>query len=325
MPRFRIPTNATIHAAHNFMDANRFFQDGDDAVLEFNPRWVHTEPIALAMAASWGGWCRRRGIPLRVENLGPTADYAARMRLFEHLQIDYNPGRREHEEAGRFVPLSNIRTPRDISALIADLSALLHLDHDPESLAALQYCTSELLRNVIEHSQSPEGAYACAHNYAGSGTHRVSLAVADCGMGIMRHLGRAYPEVVNDPMQALRLAMQPGITGALAGPYGPPENAGAGLFVTRSIAKGTGGYFFLLSGTAAYRLFRAPEALGEAPPSVDPFTDRSNQWLFDTPWEGTVVTLEIRTERIFQFQDFFSWIRDQMPRRVAPRRPVRFT
>jgi len=183
VPRFSVPTNASIHAAHNFIASNRFFTDGGDAVLEFNPQWVHVEPVALAMAAAWGGWCRRRGIPIRVENLGRTADYAARMRLFEHLDVPYDPGHHVHEEAGRFVPLANVRTPADVTSFIADLSALLHLDNDPQSLVALQYCTSEMLRNVLEHSQSPEGAYACAHNYSESGMHRVTLAVADCGMG----------------------------------------------------------------------------------------------------------------------------------------------
>lgn len=325
MPRFILPTNATIHAARNFITSSDFFADDHQALLTFEPNWVHVEPIGLAMAAAWGGWCRRRGMPVRVENLGRTADYAARMRLFEHLGIEYDPGHHEHEEAGRFVPLANVRTPSDVTSFIADLSALLHLDDDPESLAALQYCTSELLRNVLEHSQSPEGAFACAHNYSESGTHRVTLAVADCGMGVMRHLGRAYPEVRDNPLLALRLAMQPGVTGAAAGPYGSPDNAGAGLFVTRSIAKGTGGYFLIHSGRAAYRLYRTREQLDEHAPSLDPFTDRSNQWEFETGWEGTVVSLEIRTEHIPQFQDFFSWIRDQMPRRIPARRPVRFT
>lgn len=325
MPRFIVPTNATIHAAHNFLEANRFFGDADEAVLVLDPGWVHMEPIALAMAAAWGSWCRRRNIAVRVENLGRTADYAARMRLFEHLAVPYDPGRTEHEEAGRFVPLTNVRTPKDIGGLIADLSALLHLDDDPESLAALQYCSSELLRNVLEHSTSPEGAFVCAHNFTGDGPHRVTLAVADCGMGITRHLSGVYPEVAGNDTQAIRLAMQPGVTGAPAGPYGAPENAGAGLYVTRSIAKGTGGYFLLVSGRAAYRLLRSPEPLGGVPPSTDPFADRSNRWLLTSAWEGTVVSLEIRTERILEFQDFFSWIRANAPPRVGPRRPVRFT
>jgi len=144
-------------------------------------------------------------------------------------------------------------------------------------------------------------------------------------MGIMCHLGRVYQQARDNPLLALQLAMQPGITGAEAGPYGAPDNAGAGLFVTRSIAKGTGGYFLLLSGRACYRLYRSTQALVEAPLSPDPFADRSDKWEFDAPWEGTVVSLEIRTEQIIQFQDFFASIRDQIPRHVPARRPVRFT
>lgn len=134
---------------------------------------------------------------------------------------------------------------------------MLHLQDDTDSLAAVQYCISELLRNVLEHSNSPDGAFVTAHRFAKKGPHRVTIAVADCGQGIAAHLSSAHPEAAADDVIALGLAMQPGITGARPGMYGTPENAGAGLFITRCIAKGTGGYFLLASGRAAYRLRRS--------------------------------------------------------------------
>src|SRR5438552_4034725 len=150
-------------------------------------RWMHIEPFALAMAAAWGARCRRQGLPITLKNLTPRAKYAARMKLFEALGIDPKFEITEHEEAGRFLPIRNVSTPAEIRGVIGDVSALLHLDNAPETLAAVQYCVSELMRNVLEHSNSPEGGFVCAHNFTSGANRRVSIAIADCGQGIASH------------------------------------------------------------------------------------------------------------------------------------------
>lgn len=328
MPRFVVPANANLHCAKSFIDAERraFENKSKTAVLEFHPRWVHVEPIALSMIAAWGVWCRRNGYSVRAENLGKQVAYAARMKVFQHLGIDFDPGVTEHEEAGRFLPVTQVRRQEEATAVMANLSAILHLENDPESLAAVQYCISELLRNVLEHSGSPDGAFVTAHRFIERGTHRVTIAVADCGQGIAAHLGKARPEVANDDDLALGLAMQPGVTGAQRGRYGTPENAGAGLFITRCIAKGTGGYFLLLSGDAAYRLRRARPSDDMTALYADPYDDeRGDRWSFDRPWQGTVAAVEIRTETIADYDNFFQWIFKQIPSRKAITREIRFT
>jgi anti-sigma regulatory factor (Ser/Thr protein kinase) len=326
MPRFNVPTNANIHATKAFLTGNDFFNaKQDSAILALHPIWMYLEPVALAMVAAWGAWCKRQGYNVEPENLTKAGDYAARMKLFEHLGIAYNPHMVEHEEIGRFLPLRNVVNRQDVTAVIADVSALLHLDHDPESLAAVQHCMSELLRNVLEHSGSPEGAFVCAHNYSDTEPHRVTIAVADCGRGIADHLGHRYPQIRDSDLAALRYAMQPGVTGAMPGVYGTPDNAGAGLFITRGIAKGTGGYFEIISGKAAYRLRRARNPEEQLVLHTDPFDDRSDKWEFEHAWQGTVVTLEVRTDMIAEKDGFFSWIQDHIPDRVSAKRKIRFT
>lgn len=203
---------------------------------------------------------------------------------------------------------------------------MLHLQNDVDSLAAIRHCISELLRNVLEHSGSPDGAFVCAQRYTGT-TERVTVAVADCGQGIRSHLSTAYPSVKNDDQQVLRLALQPGVTGAKRGPYGTSENAGAGLYITRSMAKGTGGYFFALSGSAAYRIKRArqkDDQIALFPDALD--EPRMDIWaLSDSWWHGTVVSVEIRTDRIGDFDGYMDWIRRQMPRRTSAAGRIRFT
>lgn len=261
---------------------------------------------------------------IRVEN-GRQANYAARMKLFECLGISHLTSFTAHEEAGRFLPLTQVSKSSQVSAVIGNISALLHLNDDPESLSAVQYCVSELLRNVIEHSGSPDGAFVCAHRYANS-PHRVTIAVADCGQGIAQHLGRAHSEAKASDIVALGLAMRPGITGAQAGPYGAPDNAGAGLFITRSIAKGCGGYFFLYSGNAAYRLRRAPTDDDMVKLFPDPFDEpKHDAWTFDSSWPGTVVSVEIRTDKIADYDGFFRWIFSMIPGRSTRKEMIRFT
>ncbi len=274
------------------------------------------EPIGLAMIASWGSWWRRQGKSIDAKNLSGHMRYAARMHLFDHLAIDYHPPQVEHEEAGRFLPIRQVAGQRDIGPVIGDISALLHLEDEPESLAAVQYCVSELLRNVLEHSGSAEGAFVCAHRYIAKGTPRVSIAVADCGRGIPDHLGAVNPEALQSDEIALGLSMRPGVTGAQPGPYGTTDNAGAGLFITRCIAKGTGGYFCLVSGRAGFRQRRSLSANDEVKLFVDPYEDpRHDKFLLAPGWRGTAVGLEIRTDKIADYDGFFQWIFRQIPSR----------
>ena len=317
MAHLVVPNSATLHLIRRFLDQRELFVDAPGpVVLEFHPQWAHMEPVALAAIAAWGAWWRSQGKTIEVRNLSNHTRYAARMHLFEHLGVNYNPEQVEHEEAGRFLPIRQISAREGVGPVIGDISALLHLDDDPESLAAVQYCVSELLRNVLEHSGSPNGAFVCAHRYTTGAPHRVSIAVADCGQGIATHLGGVHPEALASDSVALGLAMRPGVTGARPGPYGTADNAGAGLFITRCIAKGTGGYFALASGHAGFRQRRSKKANDEIRLFVDPYDDpRHDKFEFAEGWHGTVVGLEIRTEKIADYDGFFQWIFKQIPSR----------
>ncbi len=326
MPQLIIPNDATIHTLKNFLSINSPFSDMEKpATLTMHPTWAYMDPMALAMSAAWGGWCQRNGNRINAENIGKHANYAARMHLFRHLGIAHNPILDEHEEAGRFLPLTQVKNRNDLTGVIAGVSALLHLDQEPAGLAAVQYCVSELLRNVLEHSGSPEGAYVCAQRYV-KNPNRVTIAVADCGAGIPEHLGQAYPEARTDSTKALSLAMRPGITGAQRGMYGTPENAGAGLFITRAIAKATGGYFVLLSDNAAFRLRRSIPRDTQMTLFWDALEDpRHDLWKLNAVWQGTVAAVEIITEKIPDFPGFFKWILNQMPSRKKTTGKIKFT
>lgn len=141
MAEFIVSTNATLHAARSFLSASNYFDLADPiAELVLNPKWMHGEPFAIAMIAAWAGWCAQHNLPITVQNLSRSADYFWRMKLFDYLPgVFYAPPRIEHEEAGRFMPIKQVQNAAQARAVIADISALLHLTDNPEGLAAVQY------------------------------------------------------------------------------------------------------------------------------------------------------------------------------------------
>lgn len=327
MPTLQIPNNASIHTFKNFLEMNAPFSDhANPAVFRLHENWAHMDPMALAMSAAWGGWCRRNGLRIEVENIdGKHVNYAARMKLFQHLEVSCDASLTEHEESGRFMPLACVKTSYELEAVIANVSALLHLDTELDGLAAVRYCVSELIRNVLEHSGSPEGAYVCAQRYDDKEPRRVSIAVADCGQGISEHLGNSYPEARTSSLFALNLAMKPGVTGAQRGIYGTPDNAGAGLFITRAIAKATGGYFVLISGDAAFRLKRRLHDKDQVVYHDAFHEPRHDLLTLHDRWQGTVAAVEIATEKIPSFTAFFQSIRKQLPARKTAAGKLKFT
>ena len=321
MPReIHIPNEASFHLFRHFLTLNEFFPaDADSFNLNFHPRFVYLQPFALAMLAAWATHWRDRGVPVRCENFASAGiDYAWRMGLFEHLGVPYRPERAEHEEAGRFIPLRTLRSGEDLARFLNDVAPLLHR---PEHIQAVQYCLSETIRNVLEHAGGAP-AFACAQFYQDA--QRVSIGVADCGVGVLASLQRAHG-MANDA-EAIVGALTPGITGVVGGMYGPPDNAGVGLFFTKSIAKASHQYFGIYSGNAAFRLRRV-RSHEQFLLYANPRQDRHDLYDGLPVWHGTVVAVDIGVRQIRSFESTMTAIRNAItPQRPGERRPrVRFS
>jgi hypothetical protein len=257
------------------------------------------QPWVISMLAAWARFAVRHGIPVvGVEN-AHTAGYAWRFGLLDFVDGWYfpEPPVIEHEESGRFVPLKRIRTAADITALIADIAPLLHLSSEPQQVLAVQYVMSEMVRNVLEHSQSPEGAFVCAQLYPGQRSERayVSIGIADCGVGIRRTLARNYTDLKSDS-DGLLTAIRLGTSGAA---HASADNAGGGLYFTRRLSDATRGYFGLASGDALFRTSLARER-----PADDRLVKRISRY------PGTVVSVEIGLQQPIDFEDFMAETRE---------------
>ncbi len=261
-------------------------------------------PAALAMVACAGQLAQSRGVSTRgsVPAIAPVR-YLMRMGLFDYVELESPLQVNEHEEAGRFVPLTNIRSSGDLRSALADLIPLLHA---PPSVAdPIRYVFSEMVRNVLEHSGSPVGAFVCAQYYKNS--DRIAVGIADGGVGILRSMQRSH--AVNTSKDAILQALRPGISGVTHRIGGNERNAGAGLFFTKSIAALARKYFVAYSGDAMFKLLPGPS---DRRPTLnsDPTLDYHRIETGLPVWSGTVIGIDMSVEEGVEFADLLSQIRE---------------
>lgn len=298
--------------------------DPRSLTVDFHPRWVSVHPAVLALTACAGILVRQNGGSVRADAPGVRSlPYLIRMGLFEFLGVD--PGRQitEHESAGRFVPLTQIRNNAELKTTITELVPLLHAP--PEVAAPIKYVFSEMVRNVLEHSDSPVGAVVCAQYFRKS--NRISIGIADAGIGVRGSMSRFHPVV--DARNAVELALRPGISGATPKIGGNEFNAGAGLFFTKSIAALSRNYFLIYSGNAAFKLMKTRES-DTLMLNADPQFDRHRFMTGIPTWPGTIVGIDINVQEGQNFADLLDKIRsaysiDVKAKKKACYKRARFT
>ncbi len=300
--KIHLPNSANLQNLQGFL---KRWSPEDQTRLDFSmdPRWVAVHPVVLAMAACLSAIVRyRNGVVEGKAEQIRSLPYLIRMDLFEHLGIPPGQAIDEHEAAGRFIPLTQIRTPEDLRRAITDLIPLLHAR--PGEADPIRYVFSELARNALEHSGSPVGAFICAQYYRE--TERISIGIADAGIGIRQSIAKSHHAPT--ARDAIALALQPGITGATARVGGTAENAGAGLFFVKSIAALSRNFFVIYSEDSMFKLLKGNQ---KKPVYlyVDPLHD--NHRVEDTLpwWEGTVVGIDISIRPGQQFAALLEAIR----------------
>ena len=114
----------------------------------------------------------------------------------------------------------------------------------------LQYLFSELMNNVADHSRSDVGGYAMAQYYPQKS--KVQFAVADRGVGFLANIRLTYAEIKSEA-EAIRKALEKGVTSTPARMYAQPQNAGYGLYALFKIIELTGGEFLIISNDTIVR------------------------------------------------------------------------
>jgi hypothetical protein len=221
----------------------------------------------------------------------------------------------EHESAGRFIPLTQIKDSNALSRFITEMTPLLHLE--PKHAEPIRYIVSELVRNVLEHASAKNGAILCAQYHKKSNTIRVGIA--DTGVGIEKTIGASH--FVKGDLEAIRLALTPGITGTTKREGGTEYNAGAGLFFIKSIASVNGDFFVIYSGNAMYKLLKRK---GQIRLHADSLRDRHSTDSHLPYWRGTVVGIDISLDATEEFSTLLDLIRATYTKAVRERRRIHF-
>src|SRR3989344_3844386 len=309
--RIHIPNSAFLGNIDPFL---RAFDTSNPNILEItaNKKWISVHPVVLAMIAALGLSLKPEQITC--EHMEATSKhYLKRMGLFDLLQIKSGIEIVEHEAAGRFIPLTQIKDSAHLTKFLTEMIPLLHLK--PDQVEPIRYIMSELTINVFEHARTDIGAILCAQYYKKSNTIRIGIV--DRGIGIKSSIGAVY-RVTND-LQAIQLALTPGVTGTTDRIGGTEFNAGAGLFFIKSIAKVNRDFFVIYSGSGLYKLLRESSSKRIRLQS-NPFKDKHSK-NEDLPyWQGTVVGVDINLDNREEFSLLLELIRDTYSKSVRERK-----
>ena len=309
--KIHIPNSAFLGNIDPFL---RTFDTSDPEVLEItaNKQWISIHPIVLSMVAALGLSLKPKNI--QCEHLeARSKHYLKRMGLFDLLNIDSGIEITEHEPAGRFIPLKQIDNSENLTDFITEVIPLLHLE--PNQVEPIRYILSELMRNVFEHAESSVGAILCAQYYKKSNTIRIGIV--DRGVGIMKTISASH-RVLND-IEAIKLALTPGITGTTRRIGGTDYNAGAGLFFIKSIAAVNKDFFVIYSGKAMYKLLKA-DSKKQIRLHSDPSKDKHSEGDDFANWQGTVIGVDIKLDDREEFSTLLGLINQTYSQSVRERR-----
>ncbi len=281
-----------------------------------NEKWISVHPIVLSMIAALGLTVKPEQI--RCEKFeAASKHYLVRMGLFKVLQIVSAINIVEHEAAGRFIPITQIRTSDELTKFITEMIPLLHLES--EQAKTLGYIVSELVRNVLEHAEAEHGAILCAQYYKKSNSIRIGIA--DTGLGIKKTMNRSWPATTD--LEAIQLALTPGITGTTRREGGTEQNAGAGLFFIKSIASVNRDFFVIYSGNGFYKLLKK-NPTKRLSLNADPFKDRHSIDDAMPYWQGTLVGVDITLDQTAEFSMLLKVIRETYSMAVKERKKAAF-
>lgn len=155
----------------------------------------------------------------------------------------------------------------------------------------IEYCIIEILRNVVDHSESKHFWYAAQTWTSDFGGKTVEIAMMDQGIGIHESLKEELDE--KDIGNALRFAMIPGCSSKPTTHYiEEADNSGFGLFMISEICKDTGN--IVLASNNDYIKLSADEEV------------QSKTYL-----SGTIIRLRFNLDKLTEYQTQLSELVDK--------------
>lgn len=257
------------------------------------------EPFALLMVSSQIRRFQNRYPEKKINFQGhQNCSYARHMGFFDAFGLEDNNIHRGVNSGKTYIPIEilncqsivdaaydkGIEIGDQVEAECRKMAEVLSSSNSGDLHDYLTYSFRELLRNVVEHSESSQVGY-CAQYWPSK--NRVELAIIDRGIGLKNSL-RNNPYIApTDDKKSINYALMPAVSGkAYKGApkqYGNWANSGFGLYMTNRICR-NGGSFFIASGDTGMLL----TDIGEG------------KKYFDCSFQGTAARMIIKTENIGQ-------------------------
>ena len=266
--KINMPSNLNFAGGNRAVAKLETLPPADRYILDFSDlRWVEPFPMLQVVSAVQRAISDHPGS--KFEARGLTHSYARYMGFFRELGSSVGPERGRVPNHENYLPINAL----DLSALRGEAGqrgvavgqiverhagqiakTLVRKDHGP-LWETLQYAIREMIRNAAEHSESNRLLY-CGQYWPERA--KVEIALLDEGIGIAQSL-RANPHVkAKTDIEALRLSVLPGISGAAyegSAQAGDDKwaNSGFGLYVVSELCR-RGGDFTVASGNGALQL-----------------------------------------------------------------------
>ena len=295
MPPIIVPAQIDDKSLNNFFRGWYWITDPKPPVVIDFRGCDFIAPYGATLFAAYILWLKEikhRKVNVQSTKKSVAGNFLLQCGFFELIGEDGAAPTEQRED--RTVKLTRISSSSDIPAFAKLVMNILQIE-DEELAGAVKYSLVELLRNVVQHSGSPNGGVAMAQYYPNTGL--VEICVADMGVGIKSTINRAYPEIDLN-LNALKFATLPHVSGTF-GPsiYGSMgDNAGLGLFFIKQIASLSSGGFFL----------------GSKDDLIDIWGDEngSQYKLYiharTGGWPGTFAYLQLRRDTIEEFDSILS-------------------
>ncbi|NMY10623.1 MULTISPECIES: hypothetical protein [Pseudomonas] len=237
-------------------------------------------------------------------------EYAANMAFFRAFGLKHGREPNCKDGTERFVPYTILRTQTIVDEAIKggdlaqdiienrseNLAKILSRETTGNLVDALTYSIREIMRNVLEHSESRSIEY-CAQFWPSY--NKVEIAIIDNGIGLKQSLSaNPYIQVECDS-DAIQQALMPAISsknfkGAKIDKNNPWHNSGFGLYMISRICR-LGGSFLLCSGDHGISLNEQGKQ----------HIDLGHQL------KGTAVRLVLNTSKLTKLSEMLATFRDE--------------
>ncbi len=201
------------------------------------------------------------------KNQGSASSYAAHMGFFKSVYQDYGKMPGEAKGSDTYIPIKYINIDsmrndryKELESISKEIAQILSRGNKNLELC-LSYSTFELLRNILEHSESKSFWYSGQY---WPSKKIVEVCILDEGIGITNSIKKNKKIIIDNDLDAIRLSLEPGIsTNGIARESNDfYSNSGFGLYMISNICK-EGGDIAICTGSKCLLINKNKESIYE--------------------------------------------------------------